>query len=266
MSKVLNTRANGFVYTVQNYTDDDIAEAMNLYDEDTNCKYHIIGFETAPRTGTPHMQCYIYFTKKITKSVLEKKLYNAFGRTVYSKCQKAKKNVQAYVYCTEDGNNWYEQGERPRQGHRTDLEMIRADLHKGRPLTEISREYYSQYLFHRRGFDDYIRLHKLYQRDTVILRYPIECSFRVFKMFYDQHPNSKILNDYTLTHLQIIPIYFSKQYDYILVSDIDSYYKKNGFGKISDHIVEQCQFIEELSDDLSELTTDDTIDADFIKL
>lgn len=56
-------------------------------------------------------------------------LKKCFGDRYRWDKQRAKKNVAAYCYCMEDGD-YIEFGERPRQGHRTDLEVIKHDLLK----------------------------------------------------------------------------------------------------------------------------------------
>lgn len=158
-SKVTKKQSNGFCFTINNYDDDDIAAIMALYKEDINCKYCIVGFEKG-RKKTHHMQCYVYYTNKLTKGKFEKLLHNVLGHTVHSEVQKAKSNVAAYVYCMED-YNFYEMGDRPRQGHRTDLESIKHDLHNGKSVIAVSKDYFSQWCQYRRAFDEYVKIHGL---------------------------------------------------------------------------------------------------------
>lgn len=162
-------QSNGYCYTVNNYTDYDIACAMSLY-EFYNVKYQIIGFEQGDRQGTRHLQCYVYFTNKISTTKFDAIIADTFDCNPHTECQKAKKNVAAYVYCMEE-YDYFEQGERPRQGHRTDLEAIKHDILAGRPDTQISKEYFSQWCQYRRAFQEFRSIHQLDRRTTKLLMY-----------------------------------------------------------------------------------------------
>lgn len=168
MSKNTKKQSNGYCYTVNNYTDNDIAAAMAMYEDDTNAKYAIIGFEVGDREETPHMQCYIYYTKKITKGKFEKYIIEHFDKNLHSEAQSSKKNVAAYVYCMED-MQYYEMGNRPRQGHRTDLEVIKHDILSGKSEKNIANEYFSQWCQYRRAFNEFRYLNK--KKKTKILLY-----------------------------------------------------------------------------------------------
>lgn len=133
-------RSRGWCFTVQSWDDDAWGAVSALYECDIDCTYLIIGFETAPRTGQKHLQCYIYYREAKSFNTMKKKLGN-----VHIEAEKAKLHVKAYCYCMEDGE-WFEYGQRPRQGHRTDLEVIRHDLiDKKKPIKQIANEYFSQW-------------------------------------------------------------------------------------------------------------------------
>lgn len=65
-----NRRSRGWVFTINNYDDIDIAQFMEISHE---TQYAIVGFEIAPSTGTPHMQCYVFFKNQRLGSTLENK-------------------------------------------------------------------------------------------------------------------------------------------------------------------------------------------------
>lgn len=78
----------------------------------------VYGKETAPTTGTPHIQGYVYFKNTRTLSAVSKNLPRA-------RLQAAKGNAhQNREYCTKEGD-YFETGKIPSQGTRSDLEGVR---------------------------------------------------------------------------------------------------------------------------------------------
>lgn len=212
-------RSRGYCYTVNNWTDDDISAAMAMYEEDTDCTYQIIGFEIAPRKKTLHLQCYIYYREKVTKSVFEKMIIERFGRNLHSEPQKARENVKAYAYCMDEGD-YYEMGERPRQGHRTDLEVIKHDILNGKSEKKIATEYFSQWCQYRRAFTEYRRLTAPSFKKTLVYSYDIANYAQIKNIYKIATPNDLIVKEpyengmslHLLTHKL-----FSKEYERIYV-------------------------------------------------
>lgn len=210
--KPKNTRSRGWCFTVQNPTDDDMALVSSLFEDDHNATYLIIGDEIAPRSGTPHLQCYIYYTNKVSFSQITERLPG-----VHVEDQKAKKNVEAYCYCMDDGK-FIEFGNRPRQGHRTDLEVIKHDLNRRRPMTEISQEYFSQWCQYRRSFDEFIRLNKLNIHETKIILYHVDSTHEAYRIFYSPKYRGKsaIIKPYEFVH-DVWDVLYSGQYEYLFI-------------------------------------------------
>lgn len=101
------SRTHSYCFTINNYTDDDVAQVMSLWEEH-GCDYYVIGFEVGEK-GTPHIQGYVHFPNALTRSSLSKKISRANIR-------KAKGNAeQNYKYCTKDGD-YYVEGAMPEQG------------------------------------------------------------------------------------------------------------------------------------------------------
>lgn len=161
------SRYHGWVFTVQSWDEDDVAMVGDLYESDHNCQYLIIGWEVAPRTGKQHLQCYVRYREPVTFRTMQERLPG-----IHIMPQKANKHVEAYCYCMEDGD-WCEFGERPRQGHRTDLEVIKHDfLDKKKPIEQVADAYFSQWCQYRRSFDEYIRMKSLDRKfDTIAFMY-----------------------------------------------------------------------------------------------
>lgn len=211
--KPKKTQSNGFCLTIQNYDKEDIEILESYYHNDYNCKYLIYGPEKA-RTGTPHLQVYIYYTKKLNVG----KVIKMFSPW-HVKAQKAKKNVNAYVYCMKDGEH-VELGERPRQGHRTDLEAIKCDLKKGKSIRDISNEYFAQWCQYSRQFDRFKEMHKPLETKIIIYsddpKYIIK-QFDIMKKYQDKYvyPATPAT---VLTHVSEILILKSQaKYQYIFL-------------------------------------------------
>lgn len=203
-----NSRSRGWCYTVNNYTDDDIAYAMSLFEEDEGATYQIIGFEKAPRTGTLHLQCYIYYTNQQQFNTMFKRL-----SPWHFEPQKTYKNVNAYCYCMEDGD-YFEQGQVPRQGHRTDLEVIKHRIKEGVPLKQISNQYFSQWVFHKRAFEEFRNMNLEY--DTELWFYDPDSLDSMRRVREKKNECDYLLmSQYEMSPTQLVFMYLSKKYRYI---------------------------------------------------
>lgn len=115
-------RSRGWVFTVNNYTDDDKARLFTMADEAT---YLIAGLEVGKKTGTPHIQGYVHFANARTYESLRKKVPQGWFK-------KAKgTGVQNKVYCSKQGEVFLEKGTPPVQGARSDLEEVYDMLREG---------------------------------------------------------------------------------------------------------------------------------------
>ena len=91
----------------------------------------IFGKETAPTTGTPHLQGYVYLPNQRTKKSLIKEVPRASW-------QKARGTGHAnFEYCSKEDAEFYECGVRPRQGERSDIAEIKNKLDDGHTLFDI---------------------------------------------------------------------------------------------------------------------------------
>lgn len=212
-SKFDSKKHHGYCFTINNYTDEHIGMVTALYETDTNCKYLIIGFEEAPRTGTPHIQGYVYYTETVRYGTIKKRL-----SPHHVEPQKASKNVEAYVYCMEDGK-YIEYGNRPRQGHRTDLENIKYDIKAGKDDKQISEEYYAQFCQYSRQFREFRRMQRMFK--TKLFYYYVSD----IKYLYDiSNENDLIYKDrddqvsiHTISDL--CHIVYSRRYRYVFIPE-----------------------------------------------
>jgi hypothetical protein len=128
-----------FCGTLNNYTEDDLAHLKN---ERSEVQYFLAGFETAPTTGTPHLQIYFQLNKQVRITTMHK--WPGWSRI--SKIQLCKgDDVQNYNYCTK-GGSYFEYGTRlphKGQGHRSDLEDLQKAIQEGKTYDEICEEHFN---------------------------------------------------------------------------------------------------------------------------
>lgn len=128
------------VFTVNNYTEEDLT-ALQKFAQD-KCKYLVYGKEIAPTTGTPHLQCAAVFNSQLASKTLDKmcpthpanraKIIALTGsHNAFDYC---KKGIQSKEEWTKDGKDglhhgdeadYWEHGEQPDPGKRTDLQITR---------------------------------------------------------------------------------------------------------------------------------------------
>ena len=122
MPKVTNnTRSRSWVFTINNWTDEDVLMLRALAKK---ARYLLFGYETAPTTGTPHLQGYVYFTTQWRFNRVRK----IFGTNHIEDCKGTPE--QNHVYCTKD-KKFEEFGKLPTQGARNDLECFVEQVETG---------------------------------------------------------------------------------------------------------------------------------------
>lgn len=155
----MNTRTRGYCFTTNNYTDDDIIDATSLYGI-YDCDYLIIGFEEGEK-GTPHLQCYVFFSNKISFNTLKTILPR-------SHIEVAKGNPeQNFTYCSKD--DYIEFGELPKSGKRTDLIDMYNDIKNGIQLAELADKYPSNYLRYSGSIEKAYNLHEKTNKECIVL-------------------------------------------------------------------------------------------------
>lgn len=127
------------VFTLNNYEMEQI-EALRSHG--ATSRYLVFGYEIAPTTGTPHLQCFICFDNP--KSVL------AFASSISKKAFHIEiklkgTHTQMATYCkkpeTKDPSHgapgFEEFGDCPRQGDRTDFAAALEQIKSGTPVEEV---------------------------------------------------------------------------------------------------------------------------------
>ena len=70
---MINPQGRRWCFTINNYTEETLSTLEKLIDE-MEIEYMIIRFEKAPKTGTKHIQGYMYFRRLIYRRTLMTKI------------------------------------------------------------------------------------------------------------------------------------------------------------------------------------------------
>lgn len=100
-------RAKNWTFTLNNYTEEDELRLRQV-----DCLWLIYGHETAPETGTRHLQGAICFKGQRDANALNK-LFKWHIEVMRGTPQDSK------TYCTKEDKNYYEKGEMPKSGRKT---------------------------------------------------------------------------------------------------------------------------------------------------
>jgi len=121
-------RSRGWCFTVSNYTEDDIVTVKALTHASA---YVIAGYEVAPKTGTPHLQGYVYYDSARSFDSMRKRLPRAHLEPARGTGEQNKK------YCSKGGLICIEEGVPPQQGARSDIESIYDMLRDGASMRAV---------------------------------------------------------------------------------------------------------------------------------
>lgn len=147
-----SSRSRTWVFTLNNYTDEEKAAVETLVDPPGFARYVCYGLERG-EGGTPHLQGYIELESKRVLGSLKR--LPGLSRAHFEPRRGTQE--QAIDYCRKDGE-FYEFGERLRPGRRTDLDAIRDRLDNGESMAEIAATNFSVFLQYRKGLQAYREL------------------------------------------------------------------------------------------------------------
>jgi len=120
-------RGRDWCFTINNYTDLEHTAVQAI-----DCRYLVIGYEEGEECKTPHLQGYLSFKDAKSGSSLQKMI----GTRKYHIELRKGTPSQASEYCKKDGK-FFEKGELPNQGKRTDLEAVRESIKEGLGMRDI---------------------------------------------------------------------------------------------------------------------------------
>lgn len=126
--------------TLNNWTEE---EQTILLTPRVELQYIIIGRETAPDTGTPHLQIYFQLTRQVKLTTIK----NWGGPWARMHIENARgSDEENYNYCTKEGN-FNEMGTRKKMGKRgarNDLEEVQQDIDKGMSYDELCEKHFDK--------------------------------------------------------------------------------------------------------------------------
>ena len=113
----------GFAWTLNNWTPEELEHLKQV-----KCQYITFGLESAPTTGTPHLQGFVYFKSATTFNAVKHKL----GPRVANIKSIKYSAITNANYCQKDPS-FFEKGEIPKQGKRNDISEFVADIKEFNP-------------------------------------------------------------------------------------------------------------------------------------
>ena len=141
-----SSRHRAFCWTINNPTDADHAAVADHAVKDAS--YLCYGKERGA-SGTDHLQGYVHFKHPVSPKTANRRLG---GR---AHVEPRREDVDSAInYCKKEGN-FFEWGDRPKQGKRTDLDAIRNAIDAGATELELAESYFSQWVYHRKSFEHY---------------------------------------------------------------------------------------------------------------
>lgn len=113
-----------------------------------NWRYIVGGREICPETKNHHFQCFVYFNQKLSLSKFIKLITLHLGK--HPKCFGCSGSLNDnFNYCTKDGD-YYEWGDKPKQGSRSDLNLLKDELLSGNIDCEEIRAI-DPFIYHQYG-------------------------------------------------------------------------------------------------------------------
>lgn len=140
----MSFKSRNVCWTLNNYGDADI-DRLRLLSKDSSIKYIIWGKETAPSTGTLHLQGYTQAKSPLALLGWKKRL----GSRVHIEASKGNFQ-QNFEYCSKD-KDFEEHGERPAPGKRTDLQAVAEKIRAGASIPSIADEFPTEFIRYHRG-------------------------------------------------------------------------------------------------------------------
>lgn len=160
------SRAKHWVFTLNNYTEDDISHILNQYakGDETDISYVCFGKEVGD-SGTPHLQGYI--------SLGSKRGFN-YVRGLFTGSPHIEVSYgtpdEAIAYCEKEGE-FVEYGERPRgKGSRSDLHEVQDLVRRGGTLREIADSHFGTFCRFERAIRSYLAMYAVSRSEPPHIR------------------------------------------------------------------------------------------------
>lgn len=147
-----SSKGRHWCFTINNPRDADYVRLYTICVDAVRTRYAIVGRETAPSTGTQHLQGYISFTGP--------QLFNTVKRLVGGSAhlEPAKGSASDnQKYCSKE-NDFEEFGSMPNPGRRTDLALATAAIKAGKRMAEVAEAHSEVFVKYYRGLGELQRI------------------------------------------------------------------------------------------------------------
>lgn len=119
-----SNKSRAYCLTIFSEFMNELVENLEKQIECQQMRYFVIGKETCPTTKKKHLQCYFYYPNPLSFNSIKKRFPEAH-------IEPAKGTpTQASEYCKKEGD-YEERGELPKQGQRTDIDIVREQIKEG---------------------------------------------------------------------------------------------------------------------------------------
>ena len=135
-------RVRNVVFTLNNPPEDDTTLAIR---NDPRVRYLVYGRETAPGTGTRHLQGYVEFSSQLS--------FASACDAIPGAHLEARRGTarQASDYCKKDGD-YHEQGELSNPGKRKDIDLAAEMVREGCTTRELAEAHPATFVRYHKGF------------------------------------------------------------------------------------------------------------------
>lgn len=167
-------KSRDFVFTLNNYDESDINKLLN----EDQFRYIVIGKETAPTTGTRHLQGYLYYKDQTTELKIVKIIKNLTNKQPYVAARLKESTPKAAAdYCKKDKSqsDIYERGELPTKKNTVNKlaqshgNSIIAQIKQGSTLEQIMENNEKDYLKYHNAINELYRTFKPKQKGYNLL-------------------------------------------------------------------------------------------------
>lgn len=132
------SRARGWCFTLNHWTENEETSLRDL-----EVLYICVGKEIGKK-GTPHLQGFLYYANPVRFATVASALERAHWEPLRGTPQ------QAAAYCQKDGDFW-EVGEKPVKGARTDLVTVAEQVRSGASLSLVAAEHPGMFVRYSKG-------------------------------------------------------------------------------------------------------------------
>ena len=143
---MVSSRSRCYAITYFNFDD----SSLDKLKTESRLTYCIFGREVCPKTGREHLQGYVQFKEKVAFSTMCDLLNNKAHIEPAIASDSAN-----FKYCSKEGNLFYENGVRKKQGQRNDIHSACQMIQEGSSMKEVALLNPVPYVKYHRGFEKY---------------------------------------------------------------------------------------------------------------